>query len=168
MRYAVLTACFLLFLYVAWPYYHLYRLDTALGQDDTTELAKLVDMPAIRANLTNQLGAGIDQLLVPEGQAGQAQDNPLLAWLRDGIKLTGNAAMEQLITIDGVQQQLRAAAAAATDKRPAYLLSAVDYAFFESWDRFLVRLGPEGSGSTNLHLGLRGGIWRLIDIAPSH
>ncbi len=52
LRYLVLFA---LVAFIVWPYYHLFRLDNALGRDDMRTLEQLLDMPAIRRNYKERL-----------------------------------------------------------------------------------------------------------------
>jgi hypothetical protein len=141
-----------------WPYYHLYRLDDALGRDDMPSLARLVDVDALRANYKQRLEKGL-------GMQDQA-DNPAgaLLWLQQGLQRLGDTALEQSISLEWARDNLKLAARSATDERPAYFLAGVDFAFFESWDSFIVRLGELGMGETHVRLRLEGTDWRIVDI----
>ena len=159
MRFIVslLLASLLIFLF--WPYYHLYRLDNALGRPDPTALEPLVDLDAIRDNTKARLAWAFgmrDSKANPEPEP--------LRWLQQGLQRAGEAALEDTIDLGWVQTQLRDAVSAATERRPAYLLAAVDFAMFESWNRFVIRLGRLGYGETHVRLHLEGLTWKVTDI----
>jgi hypothetical protein len=148
----------LLVVFGIWPYYNLYRLDDALGKDDTSALSQLVDVEAVRSNYKRRLDRGL--AIQPDS------GNPAgaLLWLQQNLQRLGDAALDQTITPDWIRDSLREAAAAATDKRPAYFLAGVDFAFFESWDSFIVRLGELGAGETHVRMRLQGSRWQVTDI----
>jgi hypothetical protein len=62
-----------------------------------------------------------------------------------------------------VRDALREAAERTTESRPALFIDGIDFAFFESWNRFVARIGPLGS-ETHLVLGLEGRHWRVVDL----
>jgi hypothetical protein len=142
----------------AWPYYQVFRLDQALSDGDTGALAELVDLNAIRQNYRRRLDAGFG-LLRPEAQTGEA-----LQWLGQSLRRIGDAALEQTITLDWVRNTLRSATARATDKKPPYLIAAVTFAFFESYDSFIIRLGELGENATHIRMRLVDNRWRVTDI----
>jgi hypothetical protein len=148
----------LILVFGVWPYYHLYRLDDALGKDDMTSLARLIDVEAVRANYKRRLESGLGLQGQPDNPAGA------LLWLQQNLRRLGDAALEQTITLEWVRDSLKEAAAAATDQRPAYFLAGVGFAFFESWDSFIVRLGELGAGETHVRLRLQETRWRVTDI----
>jgi hypothetical protein len=143
-----------------WPYYHLYRLDDALGRNDTATLGQLVDLGTIRANYKERLTSNLG---IPAQPGAGDPANPLV-WLQENLQRLGDSALEQTITLEWVAETLRAAAASATDKRPAYFLAGVDFAFFESYDSFIVRLGELGRNATHVRLRLEATTWRVTDI----
>jgi hypothetical protein len=142
----------------AWPYYQVFRLDQALSDGDTGALAELVDLNAIRQNYRHRLEAGFG-LLRPGAQTGEA-----LQWLGQSLRRIGDAALEQTITLDWVRDTLRSATARATDKKPPYLIAAVTFAFFESYDSFIIRLGELGENATHIRMRLVDNRWRVTDI----
>ena len=152
---SLFLASFLVFLF--WPYYHLYRLDDALGRPDPAALAPLVDLDAIRDNTKARLTWAF-------GMRDTAPGVEPLRWLQQGLQRAGEVAIEDTIDLNWVQTQLRDAVSAATERRPAYLLAAVDFAMFESWNRFIVRLGRLGYGESHLRLHLEGLTWKVTDI----
>lgn len=142
-----------------WPYYHLYRLDDALGRVEPTALDPLIDLDAIRANTKQRLEWALGLKNVTAG------NNPM-GWFQHGIQRAGEVALDETINLEWVWTQLREAVASATDKRPPYLLAAVDFAMFESWNSFLVRLGKLGYNDTHIRLHLEGMTWKVTDIVP--
>jgi hypothetical protein len=158
MRFIGYLLLLVLITYGLWPYYSLYRLDGALVRPDTTELATLVDLPAIRANYKRRLSAGVSGMLPatdPQSVSG---------WIQHNVERLGDSALEQAITLDWVRETLRDAVTRVTGQSPPYLIGAVDFAFFESHDRFLIRLGRLGENATHLRLSRIGAQWKITDI----
>ncbi len=160
MRFLIYLLLLLLILYGLWPYYSLYRLEAALLRPDDTELASLVDLPAIRANYQHRIAAGLNTLLPPASPQLQGS----VGWIREGAERLGERALDQIITLAWVRETLRHTVTEITGQDPPYLLQAVDFAFFESPERFLVRLGLLGESATHLRLSRSGAGWRLTDI----
>lgn len=155
LGYLVLLA---LVAFVAWPYYQVFRLDDALGKDDMGSLAQLVDVPAIRRNFKERLEGGL--VLAPQPQdAGSA-----MAWLQQNLQRIGDAALEQTITLEWTRDTLKEDAARATERQPPYFMAAVSFAFFESFDSFIIRLGELGRNATHVRMRLRDKAWRVTDI----
>lgn len=142
-----------------WPYFTLFRIDAAMARTEAAALAPYVDLPAVQQAYKARLGGAV-QGFVPRGDSDGER---VVAWLAQNLLRIGDSALDQALTVDWVRGMLRTAAEQATDKRPADLLSAVDFAFFESWNRFVIRLGPIGA-DTNVVLTLTGAGWRVTDI----
>jgi len=155
LGYLVLLA---LVAFVAWPYYELYRLDDALGKNDMQALEQLVDVQAIRSNYKKRLEDGLS--LQPDPQ----DPHSALAWLQQNLKRLGDAALAQAITLAWTRDSLKEAAARATDKQPPSFMAAVSFAFFESYDSFIIRLGELGRNATHVRMTLRDKTWRVTDI----
>jgi len=141
-----------------WPYYQVFRLDQALGKKDMGTLSELVDLGAIRRNYKERLESGID-VLPPVAGGGDA-----LKWLTQNLQRLGDAALDQVITLQWVSDTLKSAAARATTKRPPYLIAAVTFAFFESYDSFIIRLGELGKNASHIRMRLEHNSWRVTDI----
>jgi hypothetical protein len=153
--YLVLLA---LIAFVAWPYYEMFRLDDALGDNDMQALGQLVDLPAIRRNYKERLGKGLGL------EPGRRDPNRALAWLQQNLQRLGDAALEKTITLEWVRDTLQDAAARVTDKKPPYFLAAVTFAFFESYDSFIIRLGVLGENATHVRMRLKDNSWHVTDI----
>lgn len=145
--------------YALWPYYTIFRLDAALAVSDSKAIAPHVNLSAIQQHYKARLNDSINPF-VPQGDGDSER---VIAWLATNLQLLGDGALSQAITDEWVRTTLRAAAELGTDSRPAYLTTAIDFAFFESWNRFVIRLGELG-GETHVVLGLHGPIWRVTDI----
>lgn len=158
MRYILYLFLLGLVAFGLWPYTTVFRLDGALGQSDADALAQFVDLPAIRANYKARITAGADQLLPPTDQ------NSTMAWIRQNLSRLGDAALDQAITLPWVYETLRQAITATTRQSPPSLLSGIDFAFFESYDRFLIRIGDLGRNPTHIRLTLEGKEWKITDI----
>ena len=158
MRILGYLTLFALIAFGAWPYYEVFRLDEALGKDDLGTLEELIDVSAIRHNYKDRLESGLGIQPDPR-DAGSA-----LAWLQQNLRRSGDTALEQVITLEWARDTLRESAARATDKRPPYFMAAVTFAFFESYDSFIVRLGELGRGATHVRMELRDKAWRVTDI----
>ena len=142
--------------FVSWPYYQVFRLDDALGKDDMRTLEQLVDVPAIRRNYKARLEGG---LVLQPGDPSSA-----LAWLQQNLQRIGDAALEQTITLEWSRDTLKEAAAHATERQPPYFMAAVSFAFFESYDSFIIRLGELGRNATHVRMRLEDRTWRVTDI----
>jgi len=158
MRFIGYLALFALIAFGIWPYYSVFRLDDALGKPEVSALQDLVDLPAIQANYKQRLSGGMDLAPTP-GQAGE-----LMGWLQQNLQRLGDSALSQAITLEWVRDTLRQAAAQATNQKPPYLIAGVSFAFFESYDTFLVRIGELGRGATHIRMRLQGKVWRVTDI----
>jgi len=160
MRFLGYLLLFALIAFGIWPYYYVFKLDDALGQEGTAELAALTDLQAIRANYKSRLEAGADALLPP------ADPNSVMGWIRQNVDRLGDSALDQAITVPWVRDTLRVATTRATGHTPPYLLAAIDFAFIESYNRFLIRIGDLGRGATHVRLSLEGSEWKITDVIP--
>jgi len=154
LRYLVLFA---LVAFVVWPYYHIFRIDNALGRGDMQALEQFLDVPAIRRNYKERLERGL-------GLRPELRDTDDMARMRQNLQRLGDVALERTITPEWVRDTLRQAAAAATDARAPYFMGAVTFAFFDSYDRFLIRLGRLGRDASHVRMGFRDWTWRITDI----
>ncbi|NCA70200.1 MAG: DUF2939 domain-containing protein [Sphingobacteriia bacterium] len=158
MRFFGYLILFALIGYGIWPYFTVFRLDEAINQDSTTQLSIMVDLPTIRANYKARVNAGMDHLF--------PSDNPddIVGWIRQNIARLGDSALDQAITLNWVRDTLRGAVTRATGQSPPYLIGGIDFAFFESHNRFLIRIGELGHSPTHVRLTRQGPDWRITDI----
>ncbi len=158
MRFIGYLLLFALIAFGIWPYYSVFRLDDALGQPEISALQGLVDLPAIQANYKKRLSGGL-AVLPPATDAGD-----VMGWLQQNLQQLGDAALSQAITLEWVRDTLRKAATQATNQKPAYLIAGITFAFFESYDTFLLRIGELGQGPTHVRMKLEGELWKVTDI----
>ncbi|MCF7992327.1 MAG: DUF2939 domain-containing protein [Thiohalocapsa sp.] len=145
--------------YGIWPYYTIFRLDTALAQPSAKAIAPFVDLPAVQAAYKSRLDSAVGDFM----PRGDSDGERVLAWLADNLQRLGDSALDQAITLEWVHGSLRDAAARATEERPAYFMAGIDFAFFESWNRFVIRLGVPGN-DTHVIMRLQDWQWRITDV----
>jgi len=139
--------------YIAWPYYHVWRLNQAVILDDRQALGTQVDLEAVREQIKRRLNKEVDS------SVGDVS-NAFVDWLQDGIRRMGDQAVEQLVTLEWVREQLL------SKTRPGDtpgFIDHIDYAFFDRPDGFLVRIGQldEDPVHVRLSLSLRDFAWRV-------
>ena len=138
-----------------WPYYHLYRIDDALGRAEPAALAPSpISTPSGQYQAASQWALGLKNVMTG--------GNPM-GWFQQGLQRAGEVALEETINLEWVQSHARCKGHR-DHKRPAYFLTAVDFAMFESWNSFLVRLGKLGYNDTHIRLRLEGVTWKITDI----
>lgn len=160
MRFFGYLIVFALIGYGLWPYYTVYQLDNAINEQDTSQLATLVDLPAIRASYKKRVASGADAIFP------SSDPDSVMNWIRQNLDRLGDSALDQAVTLPWVHKTLRDAVTQATGQSPPYLLAGIDFAFFESYNRFLIRIGELGEGATHLRLSLVDGHWKITDIVP--
>lgn len=144
--------CLVLIAYVAWPYTTLWRLDRALRLDDQASLAQLVDLDAVRGAIRRQLNKEA------RGQAVPMSDR-FIAWLAEGIRQAGTAALEQTVTLQWVRSQLLA-----HSPPGAGLGAALAWAFFDDPLHFSLRLGEGSQTPVRVRLRFTGMGWRVSEL----
>lgn len=85
--------------YLIWPYLQLWRLQCAAIQNNQQLLANLVDLTAVRESIKRRLNKDL-----PESNISPS--DIFINWIQDGLHRMGNQAIEQLVTLDWVQQQI--------------------------------------------------------------
>ncbi|CAK0746308.1 conserved hypothetical protein [Gammaproteobacteria bacterium] len=152
MRYLMLPVLLLALAFGLWPYYHLYRLDRALVQNDLTTLMVLVDLDAVRAERKQHL----------ERQGGEVR-NPVTQTLHQMANiLTGNN-VENTITLDWVRETLRGIPARPDEEYPS-LLHYTSFAFFEGFRHFLIRIRDLGENPVHVRWTLHDWMWQITAI----
>jgi hypothetical protein len=139
-------------LYGLWPYATLWSLNHALIQGDQVTLAMLVDLGAIRNEIARRLNketvSAIDGI-----------SDDFIDWLESGIQSHGVNAVETLVTLDWVREQLTARAPPGKG-----FLFVLSYGFFEGPRDFRVVIGSATARPVvmRLHLGATG--WRVATL----
>lgn len=163
MKFVLTLVLALVAAFVSWPYYYLYRLDDALGRNDLLELMSLVDLQAVQAQAAARRERTVDRI-GDQLTGGQPQPGTVLAAVQDGVKELIAKVSDEDRSIEQVRDILQTLARSHTDASPPYFIAAVDYAFFESLDSFLIRLGAIDEDPAYVRLGFEHGRWMVTDI----
>jgi hypothetical protein len=139
--------------YLAWPYVALWRLDRALVHNDRRTLARLVDLGAVRGEIARKLNKDEKSSLGPPSDA-------FIAWLEQGIRRNGTAALERRVDHDWVRARLLS-----HSPPGGGLLSALTLAFFDDPLHFAVRIGPADQAPVHLRLTFDGLGWRVTALS---
>jgi hypothetical protein len=142
--------------YVAFPYVTLYRLGSAIRSADAATLESLVDWPAVREGIKEDV---CDLAADAPGPANGAELPPFGASFIRGV---ASGAIDQAVT----PQALLAATAMSTSTPPRRSPRGADvhvkWAFFDSPTTFMVSLQPPGQTEPiRLELDLQHGEWRV-------
>ncbi len=146
----------LLLAYVAWPYVTILRLDRALTNNDFDSLEYLVDLGAVQQAFKDRMEQGL------QGTLGQ-DSGRMFDFIRGGISQLGGSAIEQLVTMEWVRAKLLSKSDPGPGGTPS-LLKPVSFAFFESYDRFLIRIGQLGADPVHVRLRLQDWDWRVVAV----
>jgi hypothetical protein len=140
--------------YLAYPYVTLYRLGSAIQTADAATLESLVNWPAVREGIKEDV---CDLAIDIPGPRSGADLPPFGASFMRGI---ASSAIDQAVT----PQALLAATSTMPASRPAPSGAdvRVNWAFFDSPTTFMVTLKPAGQAEpVKLELDLRHGEWRV-------
>lgn len=150
MRWLIRFSLLMLLLYMAVPYYSLYRFNHALVVNDTVQLNRYIDLNQLRAHY--KVSMKIDQR---SGEGGFSR------MFRDTANAMSAATVDQVVTVDWVRYQLTGAE---RDQIGASMFDSLDHAFLEGPNTFLVRLGELGEDPLHLLLQRDGLVWRLTTL----
>lgn len=134
--------------YVACPLVALYRLDRAVRTGDSATLAKLVDWPAVREGVAEDIA---DMVTDAPGRAAD-QLAPFGQGFMRGIAAH---AVQQRLTPQTVIARL-----CGHENGNASLRSA----YFASWSRFIVTFATPSVSALRLQLDLQDGTWRVTRV----
>ncbi len=148
--------------YVAYPYVTLYRLGSAIQEGNATTLESLVDWPAVREGIKEDVcDLGID---VPGPAKSTGDLPPFGASFMRGI---ASSSIDKAVT---PQALLAASTSALPDNNPPPQQQRgadvhVSWAFFDSPTSFLVSLQAHGQAEPiKLELDLRNGEWQVMRV----
>jgi hypothetical protein len=140
--------------YVAYPYITLYRLGSAIKSADASTLEKLVNWPAVREGIKEDVcDLALD---APAPKSG----GELPAFGASFMRGIASNAIDQAVT----PQALLAATSTVPPTRPAPRGADVhvNWAFFDSPTTFVVSLQAQGQGDpVKLEMDLKHGEWRV-------
>ncbi|MCU0834911.1 MAG: DUF2939 domain-containing protein [Chromatiaceae bacterium] len=151
LGWVLLPPAVLLLAYLAWPYISLWRLDRAVRGEEAEALATLVDLASVRGEIKKKLNKDVGSRLGPVSDR-------FIRWLQAGIQSLGSDAIDRLVTLDWVREQLLVhSPGGAADG----FLGEVSFAFFDARGGFQVHIGPPDDGPVRLHLERHGLAWRV-------
>lgn len=146
---ALLATGAALLLYLAWPCATLWSLDRAARNGDADALAALVDLDAVRAAIKTKLNKEAQSAIGPFSDR-------FIHWLEGGIQALGSNAVDRLVTLPWVQEQLLV-----HSDRGEGFLGQVSYAFFTAPGGFRLRLGAASGNPVEVRLTLHELAWRV-------
>lgn len=143
--------------YVAYPYVTLYRLGQAIRQGDAPALQSMVDWPAVREGIKEDIcDFVIDQ---PQQTRDGGQLPPFGAGFVRGIATN---AVDRKVTPEALVAAAQDSNAAEATRGAAVQVS---WAFFASPSAFLVDLNTPGQASPiRLQMDLRNGSWQVTRV----
>lgn len=151
LGWVLLPLAALLLAYLASPYTSLWRLDRAVRAGDIEAMAALVDLDSVRGEIKKKLNKDVSSRIGPVSER-------FIRWLQGGIQSLGSDAIDRLVTLDWVREQLLIhSPGGAADG----FLGEVSFAFFDAQGGFEVRIGRPDDGPVRLHLEPRGLAWRV-------
>lgn len=135
----------LLAVFIAWPYGTVYQLSGALKNNHQQTLTQLIDLQAVQQNykqtVKQKMETGLVEQLIGQGDAAQA--------IRNTVQSLTNVGVNQVVDLNWVRDAL-AKDAKGNDYHE--ISDTLSFAFFESPQLFLVRLGELGQQPTHFYL----------------
>lgn len=154
LRLSLLVGAAIMTAYLLWPYATLWRLDTAVRSSTPQNLVDLVDLAAVRSELKSKLNkdanSSIDYL-----------SDPFILWLEEGIQAMGGEAVDRLVTLEWIREQLLTHSPPGPD--PGFL-SQITHAYFDAPDGFRLSIGPEYAHPVQVRLRLDDFSWRIAAV----
>jgi hypothetical protein len=153
MRVLIYPLLLLALAFGLWPYYHLYRLDRALVQNDQITLMALIDLDAIRAERKRHPGPLAE---------GEVRNSVAQALHQVANVLTGNG-VDDTITLDWIREALRPVPARPDESYPS-ILHYTSCAFFEGFNQFVARIRELGEKPIHVRWTLHDWTWQVTAI----
>ena len=156
MKFLIGLAVFTLMAVLAWPYLYVWRLDGAVAARDVQALGRLVDIESVRQQVKAEFSRDVNDAV--GGDGGQ-----IYRWVKQGIKAVSDTAIDANIDLEWVLSTLETRPGEPPEQR-ASLMGDMIYAFYESYDTFIVRLGELGDNAMHVRLRLQNNEWRVVEI----
>ncbi len=142
--------------YAAYPYVTLYRLDNAIHTGDAATLRTLVDWPAVREGIKEDICDNVAD--DPETTAG----GKLPAFGTSFVRGIAANAVDQQVTAEGLVSMTRPRAEAMATLRGAM---RVNWAFFQNPTDFIVSVDASGQREPiRLQMSLKDATWQVTRI----
>lgn len=151
MRYLMFPLLILILAFGLWPYYHLYRLDRALVQNDRDTLMLLVDLDAIRS----------ERKLHPPPVSQMR--NPVTQALNQVANVLSGNSVDNNINLDWVREVLRPIPPRTDEIYPS-ILHYTSCAFFEGFKQFVARIRNLGENPIHIRWTLHDWMWQVTAI----
>jgi hypothetical protein len=175
MRRVIRVLVLLVALYVAYPFFTLWRLSQAVKQGDEAALTTLVDWPKLRQGFKTDASGAIDEeLAARQGEASDPRDLFGAALARIVAPAIAGGVIDALVTPQGLASLIRTGNARASGGEPAASGGEsgnesdmkISYAFFQSPTVFRVVLQDKDDSARKLPmlLELEGASWRLTRV----
>jgi len=143
---SIILLVFIVFLGL--PYVQIYRLDNALNSSNLSDLNRMIDLQSIRVVHEKSLESSVQNIV------GTEKDT-LSSWMQQGAKMLSQAAVEAVIDVQWVKDEIH-------DKtKGATILSSMSFAFFESPTRFMIRIGEMHENPLHIEMTLQDWTWRV-------
>jgi hypothetical protein len=147
--------------YVAYPYVTLYRLGYAIQRADTGTLESLVDWPAVREGIKE------DVCDLAADEPGDKAESGLPAFGASFMRGIASSAIDREVTPQALLAAATSGPPASAPANPAPIGADVHvhWAFFDSPTTFMVSLQPPGKAEpVKLEMDLRNGAWRVTRV----
>ncbi|MGB0712488.1 MAG: DUF2939 domain-containing protein [Gammaproteobacteria bacterium] len=144
-------------IFAAYPYVNVYRLDLALTTGDDKALAELVDLSSVRAEVKSRVKKETDRVI------GKG-DNDITRFFRESASTLTGSTVNAIVDMNWVKTHLRRDGKPGDQKPYPSIFDNLDYAFFDNWNRFLVRLGALNDDPVHLHWAFKDWKWRVVAV----
>lgn len=135
--------------FVSWPYMHIYRLSYITADNNKSALESLVDFGNVRRINKQDIEWQVNNVV-------GGDKNLLSNMMRQGAKVLGDAAVDQVIDSDWLLQRLH--------QYKTSVWQAVTFAFFESPTSFTIRIGELGRRPLHVQMTLRDWFWKVTAV----
>ncbi|EDN66074.1 hypothetical protein BGP_4928 [Beggiatoa sp. PS] len=140
--------------YLVWPYYHLYEINSAVAQNNKAALEQLVDFKEVNEVYKEDIKWRSEHTVASQGEV-------LPDAMREGAQalmgtLGGIRAETSNIDTNWIIDRLRN-----LDGSP---LSQLNFAFFESPTRFMIRIGKLGRNPIHIQMTMQDWYWRITAV----
>jgi hypothetical protein len=140
--------------YVVYPYATLYRLGSAIRGADATTLESLVDWPAVREGIKED----ICDLAADDTSNGRGTDLPPFG--ASFVRGIASSSIDQAVTPQALVDATTVSVGSPPSQRQSGADVHVKWAFFDGLTSFLVSLQPPGQGEPlTMEMDLRHGKW---------
>lgn len=146
--------------YIAYPYVTLYRLGSAIKGADAATLESLVDWPAVREGIKEDV---CDLSADDPGPAKAGTELPPFG--ASFVRGITSSSIDKAVTPQALLAAATTTAVAAPPKQPRGADVQVNWAFFDSPTTFLVSLQASGQADPiKLEMDLRDGTWQVMRV----